>query len=82
MSKVLDCGFKVSEFELQLFYHIHFWTNALEKNIEPQESHSYELNCITVCRIHRLHLCRGVRPPPNDWFGFFCLMAYQPSWVI
>ena len=22
------------------------------------------------CRIHRLHICRGVRPPPNEWPGY------------
>ena len=22
------------------------------------------------CRIHRLHLCTGVRPPPNECHGF------------
>ena len=28
MVKVSDCDLKVSEFELQLGYYIHFWTNA------------------------------------------------------
>ena len=33
MAKTLDCGLEVSEFELQLRYYVHFWTNALRKGM-------------------------------------------------
>ena len=33
MAKVLDCSVEVCEFELQLRYYIHFWNNALGKDI-------------------------------------------------
>ena len=33
MAKVLDCGLKISEFELQLYYYVHFWTNVLEEGM-------------------------------------------------
>ena len=29
MVKVPDCSVEVNEFELQLHYYVHFWTNAL-----------------------------------------------------
>ena len=35
MDKVLDCGFEVSKFELQLCYYIHFLTNTIGKNMNP-----------------------------------------------
>ena len=31
MIKALDCNIKVSEFELQLYYCLHFWTNTYGK---------------------------------------------------
>ena len=30
---MLDCNLIVSEFELQISYYIHFWTNALGKGM-------------------------------------------------
>ena len=35
MAKVMDCGLKVSEFELQLCYYILFRTIILEKGMNP-----------------------------------------------
>ena len=35
MVKAVDCGVVVSEFELQLLYYIHFWTNTLGKGMNP-----------------------------------------------
>ena len=35
MGRVLDCGPEVSEFELHLCYNVHFWTNALRKDMNP-----------------------------------------------
>ena len=36
MAKELDCGFEVSEFELQSCYYVHFRTNTLGKILEEQ----------------------------------------------
>ena len=36
MDNALDCDILVREFELMLGYYIHFWTNALDKSIKPQ----------------------------------------------
>ena len=33
MVKAMDCEIVVSEFELQLHYYIHFWTNTLGKGM-------------------------------------------------
>ena len=35
MAKVLDCNLKVSEFELQACYYVHFRTNTLGEGINP-----------------------------------------------
>ena len=35
MANVLDCGPKGSEFEIQSLDDIHFWTNTLEKGMNP-----------------------------------------------
>ena len=35
ITKVLDCGLKVSEFELQSRYYVHFWANTLGKFMNP-----------------------------------------------
>ena len=35
MANKLDCNIVVSKFELQLFYYNQFWTNTLEKGINP-----------------------------------------------
>ena len=35
MVKSLDYGIIVSEFELQLHYYVHFWTNTLGKGMNP-----------------------------------------------
>ena len=35
MAKVLDCGFKVREFELRSHYYVHFRTNIFEKGMNP-----------------------------------------------
>ena len=35
MNKMLKFGLEVSEFELQLYYYIHFWTNILGKGMNP-----------------------------------------------
>ena len=35
VANVLDCGFEVSEFELQSRYYVHFWTNTLRKGMNP-----------------------------------------------
>ena len=34
MAKILDCSFKVNEFELQSQYYVHFWTNTPWKRNE------------------------------------------------
>ena len=36
MGKAMDCVIVVSEFELQLRYYAHFWTNTLVKGKNPQ----------------------------------------------
>ena len=33
MVKVLDCGIVVSKFEFQSYYHVHFWSNTLQKGM-------------------------------------------------
>ena len=48
MAKVLDCGFKESEFELQSQYYTHFQTNTLGKGTELPYHLSYGLNSITA----------------------------------
>ena len=35
MANVLDCDIVVSEFELQVCYYIHVWTNTLGKGMNP-----------------------------------------------
>ena len=35
VANVLDCDIVVSEFEFQLRYYVHFWTNILEKGMKP-----------------------------------------------
>ena len=35
MIKAMACGIVVSEFELQLRYYVHFWTNTLGKDMNP-----------------------------------------------
>ena len=35
MAKVLNCSFKVSEFDFQSYNYIHFPTNILEKGMNP-----------------------------------------------
>ena len=35
MAKVLDSSLKVSEFELQSYYYVHFQTNTLGKGMNP-----------------------------------------------
>ena len=35
MANVMDCGLKISEFELQLCYYIHFQSNTLGKGMNP-----------------------------------------------
>ena len=47
MTKVQDYSLKVSEFKLQYFYYIHFWTNTLQKS-EPSYTSMYGLNSITA----------------------------------
>ena len=69
---VQDCDIVVSEFELNSHYYVHFRTNTLGKGMNPFVL-SYGLNSSTgricpigwSCRIHRLHLCSGVRSPPQ-----------------
>ena len=54
------------ELELQLHYFDYFQTNDLGKRMNP-------FICLVDwegCRIHRLPLCRGVRPPPNECPGY------------
>ena len=46
MANVLDCDIVESEFELQLFYYVYFWTNTLGKSMKPIPS--YGLNSITT----------------------------------
>ena len=33
MANMLDCGLKVSKFEVLLCYYVHFWTNTLENGM-------------------------------------------------
>ena len=35
VAKVLNCGLKVSEFELQSRYYVHFWSYTLGKSMNP-----------------------------------------------
>ena len=35
VANVLDCAIKVSEFELQSFYNVQFWTTTLWKGMNP-----------------------------------------------
>ena len=35
MAQMLDCEIRVNEVELQSCYYVHFWTNALEKGMNP-----------------------------------------------
>ena len=49
MTKVLDCGLEVNEFELQSSYCFHFWTNTLLKGMNPRIlPPSYEWNSTTI----------------------------------
>ena len=48
MAKVLDCSLKVSEFELQLHYYIHFRINNFGERHEHPFSPSFGLNSITA----------------------------------
>ena len=48
MAEVLDCSPKVSKFEPQLHYYIHFWTTTLKKSIELSYPCSNGLNSITA----------------------------------
>ena len=67
MVKALDCRIVVCEFVLQSRYYVHFQANTLGKGMSP-----LILPCPVSwgCRIHWLHLCRGVRPPPNECPGY------------
>ena len=44
VSKVLDCKIVVCKFELQSYYYVHFWANALGKSMKPSYSPRYRLN--------------------------------------
>ena len=44
------------------FKHTHTHTHTL--------THIYTCPVGWDCRVHRLHLCRGVRPPPNKYLGY------------
>ena len=35
MAKTLDSEIAVNEFEFQLSYYVHFWTNTFEKDMDP-----------------------------------------------
>ena len=48
MAKVLNCSLKISKFELQLHYYIHFWTNTLVKGMNLLSFPKYVLNRITI----------------------------------
>ena len=49
MTKVLDYGLKVSKFQLQLCYYIHFQTNPFGKGMNPLiPTPNYRLNSITA----------------------------------
>ena len=48
MAKMLDEGFEVSEFELQLRYYVHFRTNTNKKAYEPHYPLSNVFNSITT----------------------------------
>ena len=50
MVKALNCGIKVTEFKLQLRYYINFWTNTLEKGMNPLYPPSYGLSSTTTAR--------------------------------
>ena len=47
MAEVLDCYFKVSEFDILSFYWVRFWTNAFEKGTNRHASH-YDLDSKTT----------------------------------
>ena len=63
MLKYWNAAFEISEFELQSRYYIYFRADKpSEKSEHPL---SLYLSCPIGwdCRIHQLHLCRGVRHP-------------------
>ena len=41
MANVLDCNHKVSKFNLQLRYYIHFWVNTFGKGKKTSILHCY-----------------------------------------
>ena len=40
VTKVLDCGIEVNEFEFQSRYYVHFRNNALKKGMKPIIPHT------------------------------------------
>ena len=48
VAKVLDWSLEVSSFILQLCKYIHFWTDTIEKGMDPPYLPSYWLNHITA----------------------------------
>ena len=48
LAKVPDCGLKVSEFKIQSYCYIHFWTNTFEKALNIFIPLSYGLNSTTI----------------------------------
>ena len=48
MAKMLDCNLKVSKFELQSFYYVHFQVNTLGKGMKPFILSLYGVNNISA----------------------------------
>ena len=48
MGKVLDCGLRGSEIDLQSRYYVQFQTKALGKAMTPSYPHHYELTHIAT----------------------------------
>ena len=55
---VLDYNIVVSEFELKSRFYVHF------------QAYTFGNPISRGCRIHWLHLCRGVIPPTNECPGY------------
>ena len=47
VANVLDCNIIVIEFEFQLHYYVHFWTNTFEKGMNSLIPSNYRLKSTT-----------------------------------
>ena len=73
MAEVLNCNLEESEFRLQLRFYIHFWTNALGKDMDVLIPPSDGLNSNTAV-------------PPQGWLwhwlthkGWYAIKKKKPN---